>query len=581
MREIKGYFVKIGALLRGPRTWGALLGLVFVVGFWARFFQMTGHFAHTDDLGMVEQLFRGQAEGNIFFVPQYLTNAPLQYLLTFFLVSPSMEYLDILFWGRLPSCVAGCLALVTLFFFYREYDKTAAAKAFFALALVACSWENIAFAKQMHSYAIGVLAAAIVLLLFVRQLRETTFPLKQAALVAGGLALASHMQYQALLFIPAFYVALFLHLLGAPQKTGGLRGWLMSGVLYLLLVFPMWYFFLRHQFGGFAVNTQWALGASGQYGLDPALFRDLGANGLTILKFYLKNLFVIFEAKTGFFPQAAPFFKAFSIGLFSLFLFGTVNFFMSSDKKHRFLGLFFGLVLLTWWIMVPLKQLPYGPSRHTLILLPFFAVTVAEGAEGISGVLRRWRRREIPAIWQQRVLIGLGLLVILLFLAYYGTFLKERKNPLVEEEICRTLEAYDIDEVFYDARGFHLEYMKGFGRLYQKIKQKRIKEVATFAFITRYPFPSIKDRCEAYQHAYNIVALRDYMPRSGDPEPVLIRRPCSDFHVVYEKRVESDVTETFSRDIKINILTNRLFFYILSVDPEKKAIAQTPQGSHT
>lgn len=574
MRDVREYLSGGVAVLRKHKAALVLSGLVLGVGLWARFFQLTGHFAHTDDLGIVEQLFRGQAAHNIFFIPQCLTNAPFQYLFTYFLVSPAMEYREILFWGRLPSCVAGCLALGALFFFYHKYDKASVAKAFFAIALVACSWENIAFAKQMHSYAIGVLAVALILILFITQLREEGLGLKRAAVISGVLALVSHMQYQALLFVPAFYLALLLfYFRHSGKKAMALRDLCVSALLYIALIFPMWHFFLKPQYGSFAANTQWALGSSGQYGLDPALFRDLGAHGMEIVRFYLRNLFVIFEAKTGFFPQTAPFFKIFSIGLFGLFVLGVVNFFISPEKKTRSLGIFFGLVLLTWWGMVLYKQLPYGPSRHTLILLPFFAVTAAEGVEGLSVGFRRFIGKGIPSLWQQRVLVGLGLLVIALFLAYYGRFLEERKNPLVEEEICGALSAYDVDEVFYDVRGFHLEYMKCFQKVYEAMKRKKIPEVRTFAFITRYPAASVLDRCNAYQNAYNIAALSN--PRL-DPQsvPVMIRQPCTDFQVVFEKRVESDVTETFSRDIKVNILINRLYFYILSVDPEKKAIGE-------
>ncbi len=574
MMNIKECLANTGVMLRKHAAALGLFGFALGVGVWARFFQLTGHFGHTDDLGIAEQLFRGQAEHNIFFIPQCLTNAPFQYLFTYFLVSPSMGYLNILFWGRLPSCVAGCLALFVLVGFYRKYDKVSFSKAFFALALVACSWENIAFAKQMHSYAIGVLAAAIVFLLFVTQLREEGLDLKRAALIGGVLALVSHMQYQALLFVPAFYAALLLfYLFHTGPKAVTVRNLFFSGLFYVALIFPTWYFFLKSQYGAFAVNTKWALGAFGQYGLDPALFRDLGANGMTILRFYLGNLFVIFEAKTGFFPQAEPFFKIFSVGLFGLFLLGIVNFFTGPERKTRFLGIFFGFVLLTWWCMVPCKQLPYGPSRHTLILLPFFAVTAAEGIEGFSGIWRALSGKSFSAIWQQRILTGMGLVVIVLFLAFYGVFLKERKNPINEAEICAALEAYDVDEVFYDVRGFHLEYMRGFQKLYQMIKQKKIPEVRTFAFITRYPAASVLARCEAYQNAYNIAALRNPAAIPG-VLPVLIREPCADFHVVFEKKLESDVTETFSRDIPINILMNRLYFYILSLDPGKKAIGE-------
>jgi len=554
------------------RTAFALFGLVLGIGIWARFFQLAGHFTHTDDLGIAEYIFSGQARHNIFFLPQSLTNAPFQYLFTYFLISPSMGYLEILFWGRLSSCIAGCLALGVLAFFYYKYDKTSLAKAFFALTLLACSWENIAFAKQMHSYAIGVLAATLVFVLFITQLRDDGLDLKRAAVTGGVLALVSYMQYQALLFVPAFYLALFLfYICFAKSKIIAVRNLFLSGLLYLALVFPLWHFFLKLQYGAFAANARWALGASGQYGLDPALFRDLGTHGPEILRFFLKNLFVIFEAKTGFFPEAEPFFKLFSAGLFSLFLLGIVNFFISPNKKTRFLGLFFGLVLLTWWAMALYKQLPYGPSRHTLVLLPFFTVATAEGIEGLSRILRYLAEKELPAVWQQRILVGMGLLVIVLFLAYYGRFIEERKNPLIEKEICDVLAAYDVDVVFSDQRGFHLEYMKGYQKLAEEISQKKLSEIRTFAILTRYPAASVIARCEAYQNTFNVIALKNTVPPSL---PILIREPCKDFHVVFEKKSESNITETFSRETQTSILTNRFYFYILSLDPEKKAIGE-------
>lgn len=571
--NLKEIFSKGKSVFQTHKSELLLCLFVLGVGIWARFFQMTDHFVHTDDLGIAEQLFRGQASNNIFFIPQYLTNAPLQYLFTYFLISPDMGYRELLFWGRLPSCVAGCLALGAMILFYRRYDRAAFGKFFFATALVACSWENIVFAKQMHSYAIGVLAAVMVFGLFVAQLRKETLDLKRAALIAGVLALVSHMQYQALLFVPAFYTALLIfYLFHAEDKTRCLRNLFLSGLFYGALIFPMWHFFLRPQYGAFAENTKWALGTSGEYGLSPALLGDLGANGIKILWFYLKNLYVIFESKTGFFPETVLWFKPMAAGLFSLFLLGVFNFIVSPEKKTRFLGLFFFLVLLMWWIMVLVKQLPYGPSRHTLILLPFFAVTASEGIEGFSWILRRWTRKELSVEGQRRLGLGGGLLIILLFLAHYGVFLEERKNTFTDEDICRPLEAFDAEEIFYDFRGFHLEYMKCFRKFHEGMKQKKIDEVRTFAFITRYPFPSVLSRCEAYQTAYNMGAAQYAQANPGSEAP-LIRQPCTDFQVVYGRKKESDVVETFSKAIPLNILTNRFFFYILSVDPEKIAMA--------
>ena len=557
-----------------------LWGLVLGVGIFVRFLQLDQYFTHTDDLGIFEIIFDGQTRHDIFFLPLALTNAPFQYLFTYFLISPALDYQEILFWGRLPSCVAGCLALGVLALCYGKDNKRSLVKGFFAVVLVACSWESIAFAKQAHSYAIGILAVAILLLCLMRKGATSFFTMKDACVIALALAFATHMQYQVLLFVPALYLALWV----VQSKDSGtrralLRNFFLSGLFFLVLILPVWLFFLKSRYAIFPSRIGWAFGPAGEYGLDWNTSRNLLGQVVYAIRFFLGNLFVVFESKMAFIPETAPFFRFFSYALFGFFLLGGGVFFTSTDRRTRSLGVFVGVTLLTWWGMSAFQHFPFGPSRHTLILLPLFAVTVAEGALAFSEFVVAFMRKKSPRFSANGMLLGLGVIVLICFAIYYPQFLDERKNPVEPKEIVKVLEAFDVDEIFYDHRGFHLEYIRDLRELQNKLMSKPVEEIKTFAILTRYPAPSVKSRCEGYQEAYRVLAIAEKRGNGSGSLSRRFLRSCADFQVVYEKTVEADVPEGFSRKLKVDILTNRLYFYILSVDPEKKKLAEQLQSS--
>jgi hypothetical protein len=551
-----------------------LFGLVLGVGIFARFFQLDQYFTHTDDLGILENIFDGQTRHDLFFLPRVLTNAPFQYLFTYFLVSPALDYRELLFWGRLPSCVAGCLALVALVFCYAKEDRKSLAKGFFAVVLVACSWENIAFAKQAHSYAIGILASAILLVSLMRRGPASFFSMKDACVTALALALASSMQYQVLLFVPAFYLALWVGQEKAPGKRSVLsRNLFLSAVFFLCLILPLWYFFLKTQYFDFSRKIEWAFGPAREYILDWNAPRNLWEQAVYAVRFFFGNLFVVFESKIAFLPETAPYFHFFTYALFGFFLLGTGTLLTSPGRRARSLGVFLGGTLLTWWGMAAFRQFPFGPSRHTLILLPLFAVATAEGAWVFLRFVTAPVQKKIPHLSPGRMLIGLGGIVLIFFAVHFREFLTERKNPVNENEIVQVLQAFDPDEIFYDIRGFHLEYIRDFREAYGKIKSKPVTEIKTFAFLTRYPSPSVHARCEEYQEVSRVTAWAKNGGKAPEVPSRAFLRPCRDFQVVYETKMESDVCEGFTRKLKTKNLANRFYFYVLSVDPGKKKLA--------
>lgn len=48
---------------------------------------------------------------------------------------------------------------------------------------------------------------------------------------------------------------------------------------------------------------------------------------------------------------------------------------------------------------------------------------------------------------------------------------------------------------------------------------------------------------------------------------MVMKRECAEYQLVYQKEVDTGVMEGFDRNLKADIYGNRLYFYILSLDP--------------
>jgi len=537
-----------------------MLGLVLVLGGWVRFWDLPHHFTNTDDLGIIEVTFEAQKAGNLFHLPTILTNAPFQYVLTYFLISEKMNYEQLLFWGRLPSCLFGSGALAVLLLFYFDFTRKQGTKAFLALVLLACSWEAIIFSKQTHSYSIGVLAATLLCLLFNDQMKRR--PQTSAIGLGILLALIASMQYQALIFLPAFLISLYLyHRPYAESQTALLKKLGVSAFVCGALFFPVWKFFLRIKADQFHTTLDWTLGPNREFAFPHLEAAPVFEAIFKTIWFYIKNFYFIFESKISFIPDDFFLFPAITLCLFMLFCLGVIHFFITPNRKTRYVGIFFGGCLLTWWILVPLKQFPYTPSRHTLILLPFFCITIAEGWDGLRRLLKK-ASLPYPRYLFDRLAIAAGISILFLFIPFYPHFLAERKNPIREKEVCGLIEKYKVDALLFDRRSLHLEYMPCVRTLADK--QDKPGEVRTFATVSRYPGVNAQERCGIFKQINNVGAL-DQLRATGTL-PMVMKRDCPEFKTVYQKEVDTGVMEGFDRNLKADIYGNRLFFYILSLD---------------
>lgn len=543
-----------------------LIIAILLVGSYARLTELSWHFTNVDDAGVAQTILQSKEknEHDLFAVQRVYNYAPLQFIFTHFLISPDQTYRDFLFWGRLPSCVIGILGLLAMILFYRRLYGLQNTKVFLPLALLAFSWENIAHAKQMHHYAAGVSAAAALLALLALNLKQKDYSLKRILLNSAVLALLSHAQYQIPIFIPAFFLTLFCHSLFAEKKKMALIGkWTVGGLTYLALVTPMWFFFLNARMQEFAGAPEWARGANYEFVLSFKEGASLSAKIVTAAAFFLKNLFLIFQSKIAFLPEISPFFPALIYFFYGLFALGAISFLDTKDEKKKFLGMFFGVLAVTWAVMVALHKLHFAPTRHSLILLPVLAVTISEGLGYCFEKLKQlhdypWIKRA-----ETSCAPALTVAVLILFCLYYGTFLKERRDPFVESEILEVLEKYQVDSLLVNMNTDNLMLMKDIRRYQDEVTSKSQTPYSSVAWISRRDIPYTAGQCEEVRQLYNMQLLAQAVREN---KPPIIIPPCSDYRLVYSKQIDSDVQVDFSKFIKKNLYTNSFHFYVFKID---------------
>lgn len=410
------------------------LAVILAVGIFVRFHDLAWHFGTTDDMGVAKDLLWKTAPHDFFSIPRNWTYAPLQFFLTKLLISKDQTYREALFSGRLPSCLAGISALFALVWFYRRLEGWLSPRLLFPLTLLACSWGAIAHSKQMHNYELGVLAAICLFVLFLEFVRRKDIPLKIALAGALLLCVLSNAHYEILFFLPAFFTGGIFTLRETPAKERMrlLPRFFLAGAVYLILFFPTWYFFLR-QNATKGINP-WSSGRSGEY-----VFNLQGAELLEkltyTLKFFFYNFSLVLQSDLGFMPEELLAFEVVSLFLIFLFAVGFAALLRNQDRIRKKFGFFFLALVLTWFGLVMLHKIALGPTRHTLILLPFFCVVIGEGADRLFAPLRAY-----PYI--------LSGLVLAAFLFFYPSMAKERHDVFDENEISELIKKYEIRGIF-------------------------------------------------------------------------------------------------------------------------------------
>jgi hypothetical protein len=445
-------------------TRNLLIIAIFVLAFTVRFVDLGTHFAHYDDVLMTADILRAQtpnfreelldafynpsrahyndpqrvlirkiydnphtrfifdtgvALAKFLIVPLDSPNAPLQLLLLSCLVRAEHNYREALFWARLPSFIFSSLTLLPLYLILKK--RTSTGGLLFGLLLYALSLNSIINAKIGHTYAIGCLASAGLLLL-IQYGQQKDFWQKHWKLSGILTSLFVYSHYQIFFFLPAYYLTNFAHKYKDREECKRL---IFSGALNFLICLPVLIFLLFFNNAGTGGTAVYTLGLRHEFLYNPAGYGFPGVLLYTIF-FYLRNSFIVLTHTLS--PVTADKTVFWLCGIFfSLtFLHGLVK---SRRQPETMYSIF---SFATYLLLVGLQKIALTPTRQSLAYLPLLIYILAQSFSS----------------WRNRKIVYSAMLVYLsVFLYFFPGFVRERQDKVNEPELTAILKQYNPDLV--------------------------------------------------------------------------------------------------------------------------------------
>lgn len=438
------------------------VSLLVLLGIWLRYHGISEHFAHVDDLVTIAGPYlinqgyprtvtipgihlsltvdAQRIKSNPLLYAAYVsgtTYAPLQFLFYPLVLSGDYSYRGFLLRGRLPSAIFASLALLVFVGLYRAYSGGMDSAGLLGLGVLSLSLMNITYAQQAMAYAIGVLAAGVLVWLLVCSAKRPTTmrTLLRWALLSAVLAYAN---YQVLVMVPLAYAALaaseFLHHRG--QSIGGMvRRYLISASVFAVLALPL-IILLRQK-----TQSRLLMGIGGFESFFPAL----PAGGLLDKVAYTvsyagRGLYTVIATNVTFALGDVPASVCVWL-LFLLFVAGAWSLVGRSDPASRALVIFVGLVAVAWGVLNGMGRFPLSPTRHVLVLSPIIVLLIAVGTNHIL------RRLHLPFAPGEVCVWGLLAVMLTLFAAHYGQFRADRKDKFDEAMAGALLTAHHLDTI--------------------------------------------------------------------------------------------------------------------------------------
>lgn len=538
----------------------ALIGLILIAGCLLRFWDLGWHFAHIDDIGVAKNILDARHAGLSPFwsVPDTWTYAPFQFWITALLLNLEQSYREILFWGRLPSAGFSAAALFVFAAVYLRSSNQPRERVLLPLALLACSWENIIFAKQMNNYALGALAMTVLLGLLFYLHAKDDWTLKEGCF--GGIVTGALVwwHYQALFLLPAFWAAL---LLVRRRPVVAYRALIPAFLFQAVLILPL-LFYLKDRTGTGGLSG-WNQGAVNEFVFALKTGASFFENIVYAAGFFFGNAARILRSLLAFGPEA--WFPAVSGVVFlALFITGCAVSLRSADDKRRLLSLFTLCAAGLWIILVVLQKLTFSPTRHALIYAPLFVWMISEG---IYFVMDRVLKREILRVWIPAVL---SMLIVTSCFSSFNRFLEERRDPFIESEISGALEKYPVDALLRVNFTSQVSLMKSVRDLLgvydentdiHAITPRQPNSLDRIAWVSHRD-PLTRENFEAIRFKGNLILghLNNQRARSGQP-PLPLLKPYESYETVLRQVSESDREIEYSRETRNG--ANNLYFYIL------------------
>lgn len=361
-------------------------------------------------------------------VPLSWTYAPAQFYLTDFLLHPGMSYGQIKFWGRFPSLLFGVIAILFLMYSVKYFESSGNVGLSVCLVslVMSTSLQSIIYAAQMESYSIGIFSVSALTVLLGYFLNKKEISIKTALAAGAAVASLSMCQYQTLLFIPGFLLS-FIVFRSPNVKIIYPLIWGAGSFLFIAVPFVFSIILSRTN-----RSVGWNSGPNGEFVIQ--------SHDPVFLKLFevISNLPLVLESMLSPVPESSLYAQLFKWLLFFLFALGVTASFINKEKRSFLL--FSIVTFVTWLIFVIFGKLPFSPTRHSMVLIPLFAMFVAFG---FSAVFRRLKVYSLI----KYIPIFIISFWLYAFATGYKILIHERMDRFDEEILDQTFKSFSVDIV--------------------------------------------------------------------------------------------------------------------------------------
>lgn len=389
------------SIIKNKKNWFKIVGILFFLGLiYIRFSWFDQHFTHYDDI-KVDQLTNYQANAfevkfgqlryaggiseelyNLFYLlfgkafnvfynainfSRYWTYAPAQFIFTFALLPFGKDYTSIKFFGRFPSLIFGCIALIVIWKVVYKVTQSKAV-AYFGTAILGFSWQAILYCMHMSNYESIILCGGCFSLYILSSYEKDST--RKWVLDGIILGIMTWFHYQVVCFLGGYiFAVLILKLLRKEKIKNIFWGICQIAIGYSVIIWPL---FLFANMDG---KPTWNAGVNGEF-----LYNFSWNIGYT-LKFFVVNSYKVFKAMLSPVPLYLPLSNTIVIILGIFFILGIIKSIgeYRSINERFLISLFCTGTIATEYFFVFLGKFTLSPTRHCNVLIPVYIIEICLG----------------------------------------------------------------------------------------------------------------------------------------------------------------------------------------------------------
>ena len=306
------------------------------------------------------------------------------------------------------------------------------------------NWQDIIYASQMQNYELGMLFVSILVLVFcsfcdkINQTKNYIF----LALICFVSVIA---HYQLLLFVVSGYFGLFLYKM--IKNDNEFKKCLFSFVLFLIILAPFFLIFIAPKSS--SGITGWNCGPNQEFLFSTKNVTSFIDYILYTTKFYTSNSLVMLISMIGIETKIISINFIVSLILLFFVFMGVLFAFRSTKPVFNYVAIFTSVLFCVFGFLIIIQKLTLSPTRHYMLLIPVFIITICICIEKIKFILKF---NTLPLV--------LSFLFTISFFLGFANKLNSRKNLFLNNKLEKILQDYKPNLLLTDINSFHNVYLK-------------------------------------------------------------------------------------------------------------------------